>query len=157
MEDPQAPTPPPIAPQPGQVYQTNPAPVKQPMGRGAKVGIGCGAIFLLFIIGGVVLAVMFAGRLKNFAEEAQQNPTRATVTTMVKFSGGTLQIVAEDDVLKRYTLKDSTGKLITVYWDEAAQAPVTISGDFSAIPTTPVIPSPDQPEVTPTPSAEPVR
>lgn len=112
------------------------------MGTGAKIGIGCGAILLLLVIGLVIASVMFGGKLKSFAEDAQKNPTRATATAMVSMSGGKLQMAAEDDVNKRYTVKDPDGKLITIYWDEAKQAPVTIEGDFSAIPTTPALPDP---------------
>ena len=116
-------------------YETPPPAPKKGLGTGAKIGIGCGAIVLLLIIASIVLSAIYAPRLKAFAEQAQKNPTRTTATTMEKFSGGKLKIVAEDDVNKRYTLKDSAGHLTTVYWDEAKQAPITISGDFSAIPT----------------------
>lgn len=112
------------------------------MGTGAKIGIGCGAILLLGIIGIVIASVMFGGKLMSFAEDAQKNPTRATATAMVSMSGGKLQMTAEDDANKRYTVKDPDGKLMTIYWDETKKAPVTIEGDFSAIPTTPALPEP---------------
>jgi hypothetical protein len=81
---------------------------------------------------------MFGGKFKKFAEDAQQNPTRATATMMV--SAG-LTMVAEDDANKRYTLKDPSGKLTTIYWDESKQAPEVIEGDFSAIPVVPAPPA----------------
>lgn len=108
---------------------------KKGLGTGAKIGIGCGAIVLLVIIGFGIVAVMFGGRMKEFVDEAQKNPTRATATMMVKASGGAMELVAEDDVNKRYTVKDvKTGTLTTIYWDSKKNAPEVVPGDFSAIP-----------------------
>ena len=108
---------------------------KKGLGTGAKIGIGCGAIIALIILGLVIVSVMFGDKFKKFAEDAQQNPTRATATMMVSAGAGTM--VAEDDANKRYTVKDPSGKLTTIYWDESKQAPVVIDGDFSAIPVVP--------------------
>ncbi len=120
---------------------------KKGLGTGAKIGIGCGIIVLLAIIAFIVSAVMLGGKVKEFVDEAQKNPTRATATMMVKTTAGAMEMVAEDDANKRYTLKETrTGKLTTVYWDEKKQAPEVIEGDFSAIPsvtpTTEGLPSP---------------
>ena len=112
---------------------------KKGLGTGAKIGIGCGAIIALIILGLVIVSVMFGDKIKKFAEDAQQNPTRATATMMVSAGAGTM--VAEDDANKRYTLKDPSGKLITIYWDESKQAPEVIDGDFSAIPVVPAPPA----------------
>jgi flagellar basal body-associated protein FliL len=114
---------------------------KKGLGTGAKIGIGCGAIIALIILGLVIVSVMFGDKFKKFAEDAQQNPTRATATMMVSASAGTLTMVAEDDANKRYTVKDQSGKLITIYWDESKQAPEVIDGDFSAIPVVPAPPA----------------
>lgn len=109
---------------------------KKGLGTPAKIGIGCGAVVILAIIGVVVTAVMFGGKLKQFTEEAKKNPTRATATTMVSASFGHLEMVAEDDANKRYTVKDKkSGALTTVYWNEKKQAAEVVNGDFSAIPT----------------------
>ncbi|GAA5123963.1 hypothetical protein JIN84_12030 [Luteolibacter yonseiensis] len=132
--------PPPVTPPPYENRNT-PAP-KKGLGTGAMIGIGCGSVILLGIIAVVVVAVMFGGKLKKFGEEAQKNPTRATASLMVDVSGGKIKMVAEDDVSKRYTVQGPDGKLTTVYWDEARKAPVTIEGDFSAIPASPALPEP---------------
>ncbi len=108
---------------------------KKGLGTGAKIGIGCGAIIALIILGLVIVSKIFGDKFMNFAEDAQQNPTRATATMMVSAGAGTM--VAEDDANKRYTLKDPSGKLTTIYWDESKQAPEVIDGDFSAIPVVP--------------------
>ena len=55
-------------------------------------------------------------------------------------------MVVEDDVNKRYTVKEkSTGKLTTIYWSTAKSAPEVIPGDFTAIPAEPN--APDSPPV----------
>ncbi len=109
------------------------------------IGIGCGGIVLLAIIGLVIAAVMFGGKVKQFSEDAQKNPTRATATMMVSVSGGTMELIAEDDANKRYTIKEKkTGTLTTIYWDEKKKAPEVVQGDFSAIPApTEAIPEPE--------------
>lgn len=91
---------------------------------------------MLGIIGLIIATVMFGGKIKEFSEEAQKNPARATATMMVSVSGGALEMVAEDNDGKRYTVKEKkTGALTTIYWDEKSQKPEVIQGDFSAIPS----------------------
>lgn len=122
---------------PSQLPHAHQAP-KKGLGTGAKVGIGCGVIVLLAIIGIIIASVMLGGKVMKFADEAKKNPTRATATMMVSVSGGNMTMVAEDDVNKRYTVKDSkTGALTTIYWSDKKKAPEVIPGDFSAIPATP--------------------
>lgn len=123
---------------------------KKGLGTGAKIGIGCGVIVLLAIIAAVIGSVMLGGKIKEFADEAQKNPTRATASMMVKVSAGTIEMVAEDDANKRYTVKETkTGKLTTIYWNEKTNKPEVIEGDFSAIPAaTPA-------DAAPTPPTEP--
>lgn len=113
---------------------SSPAP-KKGLGTGAKIGIGCAAIIGLVIIGFIVVGVMFGPKMKQFAEDAQKNPTRATASMMV--GTGAMEMVAEDDVNKRYTVKEKkSGALTTIYWSAEKNAPVVVEGDFSAIPTT---------------------
>lgn len=114
--------------------ETSP-PQKKGLGPLAWIGIGCGSIVVLGIIGVVIFSVMFGGKIKEFAEEAQKNPTRATATTMVKMSAGQFEMVAEDDANKRYTVREKqTGNLTTIYWSAKKNGPEVIPGDFSAIP-----------------------
>lgn len=131
----------------------SPAP-KKGLSTGAKIGIGCGAVILLAIIAFVVATVMFAPMVKEFAEEAQKNPTRATAEMMVNVSAGNMEMVAEDDANKRYTVKETkTGKLTTIYWSDKKGGPDVIEGDFSAIPVED--PADAIPEPAPEPPAEP--
>ena len=124
-----------------------PPPTYQKKGLGALgwIGIGCGGIVVLAIIGIVVSSMLFGGKIKQFAEDAQKNPTRTTATVMV--ATGQFEMVAEDDANKRYTVKEKKtgGTLTTIYWNEKTKAPVAIPGDFSAIPadaSTPAAPAP---------------
>ena len=122
---------------------SSPTPQKKGLGALAWIGIGCGGIVVLGIIGVVIFTMMFGGRLKQFAEDAQKNPTRATATTMITVSGGQFEMAAEDDANKRYTVREKkSGSLTTIYWSEKDHAPKTIAGDFSAIPADATAPAP---------------
>ena len=80
----------------------------------------------------------------DFSKEAQKNPTRATASVMVSMGVG--EMVAEDDVNKRYTVREKqSGKLTTFYWDAKTNSPKSVEGDFSAIPAEarePEVPAP---------------
>jgi len=83
----------------------------------------------------VVAALFFGPKLKQIGQDFAKDPTRATVDIAVNASFGQLEIVAHDEENKRYTLRQkSDGKLTTIYWDAKQQKPVTVEGDFSAIP-----------------------
>lgn len=118
------------------------SPQKKGLGVFAWLGIGCGALIVILIIVGVIAFVVLGPKVKElgpkfkeFAEEAQKNPTRATATAMVSMSAGQFEIVAEDDVNKRYTVRQKgNGQLTTIYWDAKQGKPLTVMGDFSAIP-----------------------
>ena len=112
-----------------------PPPPKKGLGPLAWLGIGCGALIVIIIVVLVVFGMVAGPKLKKFAEEAQKNPTRATATTMVSMTGGQFEMVKEDDVNKRYTVRQkATGQLTTIYWDAKQGKPMTVPGDFSAIP-----------------------
>ena len=110
-------------------------PQKKGLGTLAWVGIGCGGLVVLGLIAFAVFAIVFGPKMKKLAEEAVGNPTRLVASTMVTVGGGQIEMVAEDDVNKRYTVREKrNGKLTTIYWDAKKNAPEVIDGDFSAIP-----------------------
>ena len=115
-------------------------PQKKGLGPLAWLGIGCGGLIVLAIIGLIVGGFALGPKLKQMGQEFQQNPTRATANVMV--TTGQFEMVAEDDANKRYTVKQKkTGQLMTIYWSERKKAPDTIPGDFSAIPPEPAAPA----------------
>ena len=129
----------------------NTTPQKQGLGPLAWIGIGCGGIIALAIVGFVVLTFVFGGKFKQFAEDAQKDPTRMTATMMVNVSGGKFEMVAEDEPGKRYTVREKqSGALTTIYWSERTKKAEIIQGDFSAIPAipgepnSPPVPAPPQ-------------
>jgi hypothetical protein len=137
METTQPPVSPPSAPTP-----------KKGLGTGAKIGIGCGGLVVLILIGIIIAFVILAPKAKQFAEEAQKNPTRATATMMVSASVGNMEMVAEDDVNKRYTVKEKkSGTLTTIYWSAKKNGPEVVPGDFSAIPAETATTAPESPPV----------
>ncbi len=108
---------------------------KKGLGVFAWLGIGCGALLVIMVIGGVIASVFLGPKIKQFAEDAQKDPTRMTATTMVSVSLGQIEMVKEDQVNKRYTVRQKgTGQLTTIYWDARQGKPVVVQGDFSAIP-----------------------
>jgi hypothetical protein len=112
-----------------------PPPQKKGLGALAWLGIGCGGLVVLLIILVAVVGMRLGPALKQFGADAQKNPTKATAEMMVKIGNGQFEMIAEDEPNKRYTIRQkTTGKLMTIYWDAKKKAPVTIEGDFSAIP-----------------------
>jgi hypothetical protein len=114
---------------------TPPPPQKKGLGALAWLGIGCGGLVVLIVIVVVVVGMRMGPAIKQFGADAQKNPTKATANMMVSIGNGQFEMVAEDDANKRYTIRQkANGKLMTIYWDDKKKAPVTIEGDFSAIP-----------------------
>ncbi len=112
-----------------------PAAPKKGLGPLAWVGIGCGSLVVLGIIAFAVVALVFGPKAKQMIEDAQKNPTRMVASTMVSVSAGQMELIAEDDVNKRYTVRTKqSGRLNTVYLSRKKSAPEVIEGDFSAIP-----------------------
>jgi hypothetical protein len=108
---------------------------KKGLGPLGWLGIGCGGLVLLAVAVFAFGVFKYGGQFKEFADESQKNPTRAAATLMVKMSAGQAELVAEDDVSKRYTVRQkSNGMLTTIYWSAKKNAPEVVQGDFSAIP-----------------------
>ena len=117
---------------------------KKGLGVLGWLGSGCGGIVVLVIIACIIAYPMkksagkkftaMATELNALGAEIQTNPTHAMVSSMMLT--GQFEIVKEDPENQRYTIKKkATGTLMTIYWDEAQKKPLTIPGDFSAIPS----------------------
>jgi hypothetical protein len=129
---------------------------KKGLGALGWMGVGCGGIVGLCVIAFVVFFLTMGG--KEWLKEAQENPTRAAATSMVKFTGGKFEMVAEDDVAKRYTVREKkSGQLVTVYWSKKANKALSIPGDFSAIPADEGASDAPVPAPAPAPSPAPER
>ena len=110
-------------------------PQKKGLGPLAWIGIGCGGIIVIAVIGVIVFSLIFGGKIKQFAEDAQKNPTFAAANMMVTVSAGQIEFVEKDDENKRYTVREkANGKLTTIYWNPKTNLPEVITGDFTAIP-----------------------
>jgi hypothetical protein len=67
-------------------------------------GIGCLVIIIALFVGGGALVAKFAPQLKEFWQEAQSNPDKATAKLALKFIPG-LQIIREDDANQAIVFK----------------------------------------------------
>jgi len=110
-------------------------PPKKGLGVLGWLGIGCGGLVLVAVIIIGAGAVWLKPAIKQFVADQKTNPVRAAANLAVSASLGQLEMVAEDDVKKRYTLRQKTnGALTTFYWDAQRKIAATVKGDFSAIP-----------------------
>jgi len=106
---------------------------KKGLGVFGWLGLGCGALLVILVIVGVLIGTVFAPKFKQIAGEMQKNPTRAAAD--ITIATGQFEMVKEDDVNKRYTVRQKgVGQLMTFYWDAKQGKPVSVQGDFSAIP-----------------------
>ena len=130
--------------------ETPTPPPKKGLGVLAWLGIGCGGVLVLLAILAVVGGIWMKPYLTKFAADAQTNPTKAAASLMISVSGGQFEMAAEDDINKRYTVRQKgTGALTTIYWDARQKKPITIKGDFSAIPADAQLPPPSEPAPAP--------
>jgi hypothetical protein len=127
---------------------------KRGIGPLGWVGVGCGGI-VLAVVGGISIFWMkFGGEIREMKAEAEKNPARAAALGFVKVGGGKFEMAAEDELGRRYTVREvGTKKLMTFYWSSKTNALEMVEGDFSAIPSNedgntaaPKLEEPKQPE-----------
>ncbi|MGC4014378.1 MAG: hypothetical protein QM755_07665 [Luteolibacter sp.] len=111
----------------------------------AWVGIGCGGIIILIIIGAVAGGIWGVGKLKGIADEMAKNPSKKSAEMMVMFNKD-LEKVSENDANGEMTIRvKSTGEQITLKYDDLAKGRFTIKdkdgkvvqlggGDLAALP-----------------------
>lgn len=108
----------------------------------AWVGIGCGGIVILGIVG----VVLLGGFIFNKAKDALKNPGKASAELMVR-ANKDLEKVSENDATGEMTVRvKSTGEQITLKYDDLAKGKFTIKdkdgkvvefggGDLSKVPS----------------------
>ncbi len=83
------------------------------LGPLAWLAIGCGGIVLLGIIASVLALVVFGGKVKDFAFEAERNPAKATAELAVKLHPD-LELIHSNEESAQITFrKKSTGEEVT--------------------------------------------
>ncbi len=83
----------------------------------------------------VAVGIFFGQELSQLSKDFAEDPTRTIANNFVKIGGGKVEMVAKNELGKRYTVREKfTGYLVTIYWDSKQQRPGLVLGDFSKIP-----------------------
>lgn len=101
-----------------QAPEPQPQPQKKKLGPLAWILIGC--LGLVVLAGAVTLVGGFfvAKKVKNFADEAKENPARAAAEMVVRMNPE-LELVETDDEAQTMTLRNTeTGEVFTADWSE---------------------------------------
>lgn len=91
------------------------------------IAIGCGALFLVFIV--VSVAVLGFGffKAKEMAKEFEGNPAKAAAEMMVRLNPE-LELVESDDEAGTITIKNvKTGETMTVDFEDVAEGKISFS------------------------------
>ncbi len=104
-------------------------PPKKGLGLFAWLGIGCGGIILLGIVA-IIASTLFLGpKLKKMAAEAEKNPAKFAAEMAVKLNPE-IELIKSDDETGRITFREkSSGKEITLSYDDIAQGKLTMAAD----------------------------
>lgn len=125
MTEPQTPPPPPG----GSQGAGAPAAQKKGLPPLAWVGIGCGAIVVIGLIGMAILFAMGVSWLGGKAEEFEENPAMASAKMMVRVNPE-LELVEADDEAGTLTVRNrKTGEVATVGLDELEEGRITFKSD----------------------------
>jgi hypothetical protein len=99
------------------------------------IGVGFRAVVILGFIVVVAVGIFFGQELSQLSKDFAEDPTRTIANNFVKIGGGKVEMVAKNELGKRYTVREKfTGYLVTIYWDSKQQRPGLVLGDFSKIP-----------------------
>lgn len=92
----------------------------------AWVGIGCGALAIIVIIGLVVVGIFVKNKVKQVIEVAGDNPAKATATMIVGINPD-LEMVSSDDEAGTMTIKvKSSGETVTLHYDDISEGKFTM-------------------------------
>lgn len=107
---------------------TGPAP-KKGLSPLAWVGIGCGAVIVLGLIGAAVFAFWVGGKVK----EAADNPAMAAAKFMVA-ANPEIELVEADDDAGTITVRNKeTGEVLTVNLDEIEQGRISFESEGETV------------------------
>lgn len=116
-------------PQPPQV-QAAPKKGLHPL---AWVGIGCGGLLVLAIIGGAFLVGAMKRKYDEVVKEFAENPQKVVAEQVVKMNPD-LEVVLEDDEAGEMTIRNTaTGEESTISYKDLAEGKLTVKGDDGSI------------------------
>jgi len=89
----------------------------------AWVGIGCGTVLLLIVIG----CAMLVGMCQRKLEEVTKNPEKAAAEMVVRFNPD-LDMVSQDDAAGQMTIRNNkSGETITLDYADIAEGRLTVT------------------------------
>lgn len=125
MTEPQSPPPPPG----GSQGAGAPATQKKGLSPLAWVGIGCGALVVIGLIGMAILFAMGVSWLGGKAQEFEENPAMASAKMVVR-ANPELELVEADEEAGTLTVRNrQTGEVTTVGLDEVEEGRITFESD----------------------------
>ena len=84
----------------------------------AWIGIGCGAIVFVGVVGFVVLGMFAAKKARDFARDMEANPAKTAAETFVRFNPE-LELVSSDESAGTITIREKkTGKVATFKYSD---------------------------------------
>lgn len=100
----------------------------------AWVGIGCGALVLVGVIGFVALVGFGVSKAKDVVGDFQDNPAKAAAELVVRMNPD-LELVSSDDAAGTMTIRNQKdGELLTLNFDDIAEGRFSVTtdeGEFS--------------------------
>lgn len=108
---------------------TGAAPAKKGLSPLAWVGIGCGALLVIVLIGMAIAVAMGVSWLGGKAKEFEDNPAMATAKLMVA-ANPEVELVEADDEAGTITVRNKeTGEVVTVSLDEIEEGRISFESE----------------------------
>jgi len=106
-----------------EVEMSNPtqAPARQGLHPLAWVGIGCGVIMVIVVVGLVIGGYFVARSVKSVAEDFEDNPGLAAARLVVKASPELEEVEVDEDAGTMTIRNTRTGELVTVNFEDIKQ------------------------------------
>jgi hypothetical protein len=107
-----------------------PAPAKKGMSGLAWLGIGCGGVLVLAIIGVIAVFVLAKGKFEEFAN----NPEKAGAEMIVSLNPD-LEMVSQDDGKGVMTIRTKDGKEMTLSYKDIAEGKIEMTDENGNVTT----------------------